>query len=160
MSVLRRTATAAMLACAWASFSGGCGTDAVGIDHCRDIEQARCVAAAACGTVTDVPACQRFYRDQCLHGMALDESPGKVKTEACVAAIEAAGNCVKAGGSTPAECQELSAETGFPTLCEAILEPQLLSACNFLAPSQESPPPPPVDSGTGADAAGDSAATD
>jgi hypothetical protein len=159
MSVLRRIATAAMLACGWASFSGGCGTDAVGIDHCRDIEQARCVAAAACGDITDVPACQRFYRDHCLHGMALDESPGKIKTEACVGAIEAAGNCVKAGASTPAECTELSAETGFLTLCEAIREPQKLSKCSFLAPSAESPPPP-VDSGTTADAAADSAPTD
>lgn len=91
-----------------------CGTDAVGIQSCRNIEHARCRRAAGCGidlTVpvhrdspnSDVDACIRFYDDACLHGLAAPSDPGNVAVQACVMAIET-GSCdvVKTPESSPA----------------------------------------------------------
>lgn len=113
----------------------GCGTDARGIDDCRNIEQARCAAAANCGgpngsgtVVVDVDSCQRFYRDQCLHGTTT-ASPGAPAVDECVRAIQAAGECAGADAACVAPLTPESA-------CTKILRPELLAECRFLTPEE------------------------
>lgn len=134
-----RTSASALVATGVASallIAPGCGTDARGIDDCRNIEQARCAAAANCGgpngtgrVVVDVDSCQRFYRDQCLHGTTT-ASPGAPEVDACVRAIRAAGECAAAEADCVAPLNPESA-------CEKILSPELLTQCRFLAPNPE-----------------------
>ncbi len=81
-----------------------CGTDAIGIDTCRQVEEARCRQAPKCSGIdlgrpvhrnsptTDVDACIRYYHDACLHGLATNADPGAVATKACVDAINT-GDC-------------------------------------------------------------------
>ncbi len=93
---------------------GACGTDAVGVGACREIENARCAQASACGIDLTLPvhsdtpssnvdACVRFYHEQCLHGLAAAKEPGAVAVKACVDTIKA-GDCavVKAPETAPA----------------------------------------------------------
>jgi hypothetical protein len=123
----------------------GCGTDAHGINDCRSIEEARCAAAANCRdsrgarVVSDVGSCQRFYRDQCLHGTTT-ESPGGPRVDECVGAIRDAGKCAAATVDT----QDADCPTSLTpdTACAAILAPEHLSACDFLSPT-------PVEGGEG-----------
>jgi hypothetical protein len=79
-----------------------CGTDAIGIDACRQIETARCKQAPACNIslaqpvhrdspTTDVDACIRYYHDACLHGLSTGD-PGAPTVQACVDAINT-GDC-------------------------------------------------------------------
>jgi len=77
--------------------SVACGTDAVGVDACKQIEMARCHAAATCSVPleppystsgTDVDACIRFYDVACLHGLAIGSDPGLTAVRSCVAAID------------------------------------------------------------------------
>jgi hypothetical protein len=119
--------------------SPGCGTDAKGIEDCRDIERARCSAGVACGIVTDVEACQRFYRDHCLHGMAtLPPSPTAV--DECVETINAAGSCVNVsdeGKLAPLRgCEAapgvLDAASSVLYACELVEKPELARRCSFL----------------------------
>ncbi len=91
----------------------GCGTDATGVDQCKQIEEARCRrAAAACPDVHLTPPysttgsaadeCVRFYDTACLHG--LENGPPKPQdVDQCVSAIEH-GTCdvVQTPESTPA----------------------------------------------------------
>jgi hypothetical protein len=120
--------------------SPGCGTDAKGVEDCREIERARCSAAAACGIVTDVEACQRFYRDHCLHGMAtLPPSPTAI--DECVGTINSAGSCVSAGEQgklTPLsacvnENGALNAAPDVMYACELVEKPHLAERCSFLS---------------------------
>jgi len=118
--------------------AAGCGTSAQGVDDCRDIETARCAAAKNCGMlVSDVASCQRFYRDQCLHGLAV-ASPGAVKVKACVTTIRAAGECaaLSSDGETPlSECASVSADApGVKTACDLVKEPERAAECQFLLP--------------------------
>ena len=76
----------------------GCGTDAKGVEDCRDIERARCDAAVACGKVSDLAECRRFYRDHCLHGLGVTP-PARGRVDECVATIKQAAACVKANGA-------------------------------------------------------------
>jgi hypothetical protein len=116
-----------------------CSSDAVGVDGCRKIEEARCNRGAECGVDLNVPvhqdtspegnkqACIRFYRDACLHGMPVD--PGAKETDACVVAI-ASGDC------------------------STVLNPEAAPACKFLnATDAAAPAPaeaaPPADAATG-----------
>ncbi|HEU4536177.1 MAG TPA: hypothetical protein VFS00_18765, partial [Polyangiaceae bacterium] len=49
------------------------GDESTAPEGCRDIEEARCEqAASSCPAlgVSDAEACTRFYRDQCLRGLA------------------------------------------------------------------------------------------
>jgi hypothetical protein len=89
----------ASLGLALAALTSGvaCGTDAIGLDACKQIEDARCHAAAACGVPleppystsgTDVDACIRFYDVACLHGLAIGSDPGPTAVRLCVAAID------------------------------------------------------------------------
>jgi hypothetical protein len=106
--------------------AAGCGTDAKGVDECREIEQARCAAAQNCG-VSDVPACQRFYRDQCLHGLTL-ASPGSVKVKACVATIRAAGQC-----AAQAPNASLDGCGTVKEACAIVNNPETTADCAFLS---------------------------
>lgn len=121
--------------------TGGCGTDAVGVDTCRDIEYARCEAAAKCPDLFDIPDvddCKRFYRDQCLHGLAASREPGAPKLHACVEAIRQAGRCA-ARDQSLAECGSLQDESiDAETPCDVIQAPEKLDACSFLVPEPES----------------------
>ena len=126
-------------ACAFTLLSAaGCGTDARGVDDCRDIEQARCSAAKNCGAVSSVSACQRFYRDQCLHGLPV-ASPGMTQVKACVAVIRSAGLCaLEAGTDAPSPgCSTPEAA------CQVVLKPETSPECAFLAAS------PNTDAGSG-----------
>jgi hypothetical protein len=123
-----------------------CGTDAVGIETCRQIESARCQQAPNCpvatvdggidlslpvhrnSPTTDVEACIRYYHDACLHGLAVPD-PGAVATNACIAAINT-GNC------------------------QYVAHPETAPACAWLYPA----PPPVVDAAADAlDSATDAA---
>jgi hypothetical protein len=116
-----------------------CGTDAVGVDACRQIEEARCRHAPTCQILiepphrtsgTDVSECIRFYNDACLHGLAGGNDPGPTAVSACVAAINAAP--ATAGG------------------CAVVTNPETASACAWLGP-------PPSSADAAADTDGGSA---
>jgi hypothetical protein len=122
------------LVIAGVTWTGACGTDAVGIETCRQIEEARCRKAPGCPDIDltipkhrddDVDACIRYYRDACLHGLATTDDPGADKTKACIDAINR-GDC-------------------------AIVEhPENDPACAWLVPPQ--PPPAPDASDAPSDA--------
>lgn len=114
--------------------ASGCGTSAVGIDDCRAIEQARCRAAAPCGLVDDVAACERYYRDHCLHGLLTDPPPGTSVAD-CVRAIEAAGQCASRDPESPlSECTEdvPEARPGLSSACAVVEHPERAEPCSFL----------------------------
>lgn len=141
---------AALLYGAAALGSPGCGTDAVGIDDCRDIERARCEAASHCGRIDDVEECQRFYRDQCLHGLSV-ESPGAIAVERCVDVIRKAGECARDNGGTDAAIDDCDPEPSSDTVdvdtaCDLVLFPERSAECSFLTPN------PPEPSGEGGEA--------
>src|SRR5512139_1038330 len=101
MSMLRLLA---LLPVAVAMLASGCDTKAVGIDECRTIEQARCVAARSCGLGIDSDGtqeeCERYARDNCMHGLA-GAVPKASELDRCVTLISAAGACAtKKGGKT------------------------------------------------------------
>jgi len=146
MSVLSVTCCSLMSAvCAFTLVSAtGCETDARGVDDCRTIEQARCVAAKDCGFVSDVPACQRFYRDQCLHGLPV-ASPGSVKVQECVATIRAAGQCAQQaeeGANTLLQQCDPPVTQGARVLtaCGLVQEPEKAVECSFLTPGVDAGP--------------------
>jgi hypothetical protein len=121
-----------------------CGTEAVGVDSCRQIETARCENARSCGIdlttpvhrgdtpSDDVGACKRYYDDACLHGLAAPTDPGTVAVQACIDAINEA------------------------TDCEIVKSPEKSPACAFLVP----PAPAPVEVVDAATTATDAAAAD
>lgn len=109
----------------------GCGTDPVNPDACEDIEQARCRNINACPGFEslDVDACERFYRDQCLHGLASESDPGQPHVDLCVRSIEAAGACARAG---QAAC-DLEVSKGI-SACTFLSTPEVFAECGFLVP--------------------------
>jgi len=134
MSALAPTALGIVVV---AALAFACGTEAVGVDACRTIENARCRRAPACGvdlsrpvreTGDDVQSCIRYYRDACLHGLASRNDPGALAVDACAAAI----------GTGP---------------CTVVLAPETDPACSFLIPPPPAPPAAeaaaPVDAGAG-----------
>jgi hypothetical protein len=135
--MLRRLTLLSTAAAALTALALACGTDAVGVDSCKQIEDARCQQAPACGISLanpphrdpDVEACIRFYDVACLHGLDISADPGAVAVQACVTAIKTNG-------------------------CNTVVHPETDPACAFLVP-------PPVDAGIdgpadGADATDDS----
>lgn len=130
----------------------GCGTDAKGIEDCRDIEIERCEAARHCGILTDVDECKRFYRDHCLHGLAVEPPPRNLVDE-CVGMIERAGACVLANGDAElAACPEISRETILAdTACDLVRFPERADECSFLLPTPLDPGPPPATAGASGD---------
>lgn len=132
----------------------GCGTDAKGVDACREIEQERCRQAPACPDAfrvrsdEDVEACVRFYRDQCVRGTATVE-PGKPALDACLQTIRRAGACARSEASSLAECDPpVSSETTLETACEVLIHPERTIECSFLVPVEEPAPKPQEDAGS------------
>lgn len=124
--------------------AGSCGTDAAGVSECRELEDARCAAAASCG-FPDVAQCQRYYRDHCLHGVAV-EDVSAIQVDACVAELERAGRCA-AEQAAPDTCSEpLRTQVAVAQVCDLVLQPELLTSCAFLAaePAEPTEPAPPV----------------
>jgi hypothetical protein len=161
MSVLSVSCCALLSAvCAFTLVSAaGCGTEAQGIDDCRNIEQARCAAAKQCGLVSDVAACQRFYRDQCLHGLPV-ATPGSVKVQECVATIRAAGLCLEQTGDTETLLRDCDPPVtqgarGVLTVCALVKEPEKATECSFLTPGADAGVGGASNSGGGGDAAGE-----
>jgi hypothetical protein len=128
--MVRKWAGSVLLALVAAGLAwlGACGTDAVGVETCRQIETARCQQAVNCPKIDlgnpkhrdpDVDACIRFYREACLHGLSAPSDPGpnSPQTKACIAAINT-GNC------------------------DVVMTPQSDPACAWLVPPQ---PPPAAD---------------
>jgi hypothetical protein len=114
--------------------ASGCGTSAVGVDDCRDIENARCEAGAPCGLLDDVEACKRYYRDHCLHGLAT-APPAGASVASCVQVIEAAGACAKSDPEALLEDCEAGvpeARSGLSTACDVVLHPERAAECSFL----------------------------
>ena len=142
LPALRHLGLGSTVALAWLfAFNPGCGTSAVGIDDCRDIEQARCEAAAACHTVSDIAECKRFYRDQCLHGLPTAAPPHESVDE-CVTAIHNLTLCVKVGGTKVelADCDPTVPAQNAMLACEVVKAPERAYACSFLAGEPVSPP--------------------
>ena len=125
--------------------AGGCGTDAYGIGECKQIEEARCRAAAKCPEIplgnvyhasgTDVDACIRFYDVACLHGLEVGD-PGATSVNKCVQAIQALD-----GGSAS---------------CSVVEQPWLTPNCSWLAPSNIPEASTPEAAPDGSDGASDS----
>jgi hypothetical protein len=118
--------------------AAGCGTDAQGVDDCRDIEQARCAAAKSCGIVEDVDACQRFYRDQCLHGLAVSP-PSSTMLKACLATIHQAGMCAASDAGTElSDCTDVTQSAPrAKKACDLVTNPEYAEECSFLAPAED-----------------------
>jgi hypothetical protein len=155
-----RTAAAAVLSsvCSFlVASASGCGSDAVGVDACRDIERARCESGKACGFVSDVEACKRFYRDHCLHGLKSGKEPGDIALGECIGAIKLAGNCAAQGAEYLADCSLWNLATTATTPCEAIQFPEKIKKCEFLVetpieagiPAKDAAPEAPTDDGPG-----------
>jgi hypothetical protein len=130
------------LVLAGVAWTGACGTDAVGVETCRQIEEARCRRAPSCPNTTidltvpkhsdnDVDACIRYYRDACLHGLQTTADPGADKTKACIDAINRD--------------------------CAIVEHPENDPACQWLTPPQ---PPPAPDASDAPSDAPDAAAVD
>lgn len=164
MSVLSLSCCSLLSAiCAFTLVSAsGCGTDAKGVDDCRDIEEARCVAAKNCALLSDVDGCKRFYRDQCLHGLAVSP-PGSNQVKLCVAAIQNAGTCASHatdGSDTPLDqCDPRIDTASATTACEIVKEPELATDCAFLAPSSGGSGGESAGGGGGESASGGSSGT-
>jgi hypothetical protein len=121
------------------TLASACGTDAVGVETCRRIETARCNAAEACGEISNAAACERFYRDQCLHGLSVPE-PSERQVDACTRALEAVAECARSE-DTSEDCENA---------CDAVTNPELLADCAFLADEEpEKDEEPPEDQGDG-----------
>jgi hypothetical protein len=146
-----------------------CGTDAVGVDVCRQIETARCSALLSCpvaqGGFTkpeEVDACTLFYRDQCLHGIQSTTVPTDAQSTTCVSAVKAAAVCAKAGAATLEGCAGAAlVPTADPKAiapCSAILlRVDELAACAFVDAPPDAGTPTPDAATPDADAGGDAA---
>lgn len=137
----------------------GCGTDAVGVDACRQIEDARCEAAPDCTgdedtfgirTEEQVQNCKSLYRDQCLHGIEnaggsdedeVDE-PSDGDINRCIKAIQATASCKKSKPdvngdtvTTMEDCADIAVVEGWTgkTPCQTLHAVENLDACKFVA---------------------------
>lgn len=149
---LGRAAFAVVLGGGALAAAPGCGTDAVGIDECRDIERARCEAARSCNLGIDDDAearvCERFARDGCLRGLATSEAPRSNDLTRCVSAIRRAGECAAASGAGTLARSEACGLLVFraeATACDVVETPEEAQECQFLI--EEPPAPDPVDAG-------------
>jgi hypothetical protein len=139
-------ATALTLAAGFgASVLASCGSDAVGVQACREIEAARCEAAQSCPMNTiDLVQCKNFYHDECLQGIENTEvndggDPPNDQVNLCVNAIRQLEVCIKGGGKTMADCKKITLDTlidpgvAAKTPCEVLeTEAEGLAACAFI----------------------------
>jgi hypothetical protein len=82
-----------------------------------------------------VPACERYVRDHCLHGLA-GKAPGATAVAECVSVIEAAGRCAATDPDAAlADCyQEVTASrSGLRRACDVVAHPERAAECAFLA---------------------------
>ena len=159
------SATVLSAAATFSLVTASCGTSAVGIDDCRNVEQARCRAGASCldsngaPLIDDVGACERYYRDHCLHGLGV-KPPAGASVSACVNVIEAAGRCAK-GDPTIAlkDCPKTvtEAKPGLAHACDVVTHPELATECAFLSDAESTGGQTSTDTSSGA-TAGQSAA--
>ena len=139
MGMLKRSVSVVALISLGLAITGvpACGTDAVGVDACREIEGARCKRAVECQIPLSSPnpagdpaeACRRFYVDACLHGIQSAKDPTVPERKACVDAVT----------------------TGS---CDVVREPQRAPGCAFIIPvdtpdagaakTDAAEPPPPA----------------
>ena len=151
MSPLRTVASAVLSSLCGFFVASGCGSDAVGVDACRDIEKARCEAGKHCGFVDDVDECQRFYRDHCLHGLKTSKAPGDIEVGKCVDSIKLAGACAQSGVEHLADCTPaVTGNSALTTPCDVVRFPEQIGECEFLAGPVEAGTPT---KDTGVDAA-------
>lgn len=140
-----------LLAIASQGPSFGCDTHAVGVADCQEIEKARCAAAHSCSlgiNATNEAECERFARDNCLHGLPTASSPLASQLNNCLKAIRAAGACADAGPNTLAtKCTGIENEitVADATACDIVESPEETTACSFLV--AEPKPAVTVDSG-------------
>ncbi len=138
--LLLAVASAAVPVALAASFGASCSTGSLGVDACRQIEEARCGLAPACTPGFDVDRCQRYYRDECLNGIQNATSPVDPGTlaPACIDALNSVAGCLDASTSSAAcealvpdaSCYEVDAAA---TVCNVILAcPEALAACAFV----------------------------
>lgn len=98
----------------------------------------------------DVKACERYYRDHCLHGLAGgDPAPSQVSD--CVKVIEAAGQCAADNDKDVelAACDPAVTDPQPPdltTACQVVEHPEFVPECEFLLPVA---PEPDGEGGTG-----------
>jgi hypothetical protein len=128
----------------------GCSVEQIGADGCKKIESERCAQVAPCKNIkiTDVASCQRFYRDQCLHGLSLEAEPGGPVIDKCVSAIKTAGECAKAAPDAP--CTGLAVAKVTTTACDVLEHPEYATDCAFLVPPVPAPAATAADAGTDA----------
>jgi hypothetical protein len=129
---------AAGLAGGLGALAAACGTDAVGVDACKQIELARCDVAPVCKADFDVDHCHAVYRDQCLHGIEnVDHPPSDAEVSDCVAAIQAVAGCARRGDANMSVCPVPVVNTVLPATlspCDVILSnAHLLERCSFAA---------------------------
>lgn len=131
-----------------------CDTDAKGIDDCRDMENARCVAAQSCDYGVDSEAklevCRRFARDNCLHGLSTGVEPKRGEVDGCLRVIQGAGECArKTGGDTSSiDCADIGETQREVTVCEVVEDPTLAFKCAWLLEDPPEPPDPDPDAGS------------
>ena len=109
-------ATCAVVGALIAAITSACGSKAVGVGTCKQIETARCQAAAACSPVpitwpdytsgTGVDACIRYYDVACLDGLQVS-APTSAEVTACIASINTSCAYVSTPQDSPA-CAWLS----------------------------------------------------
>jgi hypothetical protein len=129
----------ALVATAAATAHPACSTKAVGVEECRRIEYARCEAAPHCPDqfeIADAEQCKLFYRDHCLHGMALSAAPKTSSVNNCVNAIQTLAKCAEQDASTPLpSCDDGAIHSDKPkltTVCKLLAEPEAIPECSFL----------------------------
>ncbi len=123
----------AVSASCWLTLAG-CDTGAVGVESCRNIEYARCSAAAHCTSfgLKSEDSCKRFYRDHCLHGLPLSTDPGANAVNGCVRAINELGSCAaKSQDTLASDCGQNSSLE----VCELLAIPEAIRECSFLGSS-------------------------
>jgi len=142
-----------------------CGTDAVGVEACRQIETTRCESLVSCPAdqggfagQEQITACSLYYRDQCLLGIESTVEPSEAQVTACVDAVKATAACAKAGAPSMNGCAGApliaSADPTAVSPCRMIVEKvELLAACSFVASA--APDGGAADTGTDGDAASD-----
>lgn len=122
-------------AAAWTLAFTGCGTDPVNPNGCRQIENARCMAAPSCpafGASFNVEACKRFYKDQCLRGLQVSRDPGEPQIRACSNAIALAGQCASESTSPCVIDNHLVDDP-----CAVVSAPERFPSCSFLYPQDQ-----------------------